>query len=171
MKSRGRSPRYRLPPTSTASSNGACLCRRAICSASSYCARPPVPKPPRTTNFSDAGADCCAASDRTRAEANRSERMAASCGCGSEYYIRSASLVDPYSEPPKHGHSVACSPAKPLAQLLLTSDLLARRRSASLGRSPRPWSEQMGRKLFVGNLPYDSSEGDLQELFARHGTV
>jgi cold-inducible RNA-binding protein len=29
----------------------------------------------------------------------------------------------------------------------------------------------MGRKLFVGNLPYDSSEGDLQELFARHGTV
>ena len=29
----------------------------------------------------------------------------------------------------------------------------------------------MGRKLFVGNLPYDSTEGDLQEVFARAGTV
>lgn len=29
----------------------------------------------------------------------------------------------------------------------------------------------MGRKLFVGNLPYDSTEADLQEVFARVGTV
>ena len=29
----------------------------------------------------------------------------------------------------------------------------------------------MGRKLFVGNLPYDSTESDLQEVFARVGTV
>lgn len=29
----------------------------------------------------------------------------------------------------------------------------------------------MGRKLFVGNLPYDSTESDLQDLFARVGTV
>ena len=29
----------------------------------------------------------------------------------------------------------------------------------------------MGRKLYVGNLPYDAAEADLQELFARAGTV
>lgn len=29
----------------------------------------------------------------------------------------------------------------------------------------------MGRKLFVGNLPYDSTESDLQEVFSRAGTV
>jgi cold-inducible RNA-binding protein len=29
----------------------------------------------------------------------------------------------------------------------------------------------MGRKLFVGNLPYDTGEADLQELFARAGGV
>src|SRR5687767_6461965 len=29
----------------------------------------------------------------------------------------------------------------------------------------------MGRKLFVGNLPFDTSEGDLQTLFERAGTV
>jgi cold-inducible RNA-binding protein len=29
----------------------------------------------------------------------------------------------------------------------------------------------MGRKLYVGNLPYETAETDLQELFARAGTV
>ena len=29
----------------------------------------------------------------------------------------------------------------------------------------------MSRKLYVGNLPYETGEGDLQELFARAGTV
>ena len=29
----------------------------------------------------------------------------------------------------------------------------------------------MGRKLFVGNLPFETGENDLQELFARAGTV
>src|SRR4051795_2590208 len=29
----------------------------------------------------------------------------------------------------------------------------------------------MSRKLYVGNLPYDTGEADLQELFARAGTV
>lgn len=29
----------------------------------------------------------------------------------------------------------------------------------------------MGRKLYVGNLPYDTGETDLQDLFAKAGTV
>jgi cold-inducible RNA-binding protein len=29
----------------------------------------------------------------------------------------------------------------------------------------------MSRKLYVGNLPYDTGETDLQDLFARAGTV
>jgi cold-inducible RNA-binding protein len=29
----------------------------------------------------------------------------------------------------------------------------------------------MSRKLYVGNLPYDTGEADLQELFAQAGTV
>lgn len=29
----------------------------------------------------------------------------------------------------------------------------------------------MGRKLYVGNLPYETGESELQELFARAGTV
>ena len=29
----------------------------------------------------------------------------------------------------------------------------------------------MGRKLYVGNLPYETAETDLQELFGRAGTV
>ncbi len=29
----------------------------------------------------------------------------------------------------------------------------------------------MGRKLYVGNLPYEVGEADLQELFGRAGTV
>jgi RNA recognition motif-containing protein len=29
----------------------------------------------------------------------------------------------------------------------------------------------MGRKLYVGNLPYETNEQDLQELFAQAGTV
>lgn len=29
----------------------------------------------------------------------------------------------------------------------------------------------MGRKLYVGNLPYQAGEGELHELFARAGTV
>lgn len=29
----------------------------------------------------------------------------------------------------------------------------------------------MGRKLYVGNLPYETGESDLQELFSQSGTV
>ena len=29
----------------------------------------------------------------------------------------------------------------------------------------------MGRRLYVGNLPYETGETDLQDLFARAGTV
>jgi RNA recognition motif-containing protein len=29
----------------------------------------------------------------------------------------------------------------------------------------------MGKKLYVGNLPFTSTETDLQDLFARHGDV
>ena len=29
----------------------------------------------------------------------------------------------------------------------------------------------MGRRLYVGNLPYETGESDLQDLFARAGTV
>ena len=29
----------------------------------------------------------------------------------------------------------------------------------------------MGRKLYVGNLPYETGEAELQELFGRAGTV
>lgn len=29
----------------------------------------------------------------------------------------------------------------------------------------------MGKKLYVGNLPYTTSDSDLQQLFAQHGTV
>src|SRR6266849_6820164 len=29
----------------------------------------------------------------------------------------------------------------------------------------------MGRKLYVGNLPYETGEAELQDLFARAGTV
>jgi RNA recognition motif-containing protein len=29
----------------------------------------------------------------------------------------------------------------------------------------------MGKRLYVGNLPYDISDSELQELFGQHGTV
>ena len=29
----------------------------------------------------------------------------------------------------------------------------------------------MGRKLYVGNFPYETGEAELQDLFARSGTV
>jgi RNA recognition motif-containing protein len=29
----------------------------------------------------------------------------------------------------------------------------------------------MGRKLYVGNLSYDTNDGDLEQLFSAHGTV
>jgi RNA recognition motif-containing protein len=29
----------------------------------------------------------------------------------------------------------------------------------------------MGKKIYVGNLPFSSTESDLQDLFGRHGTV
>src|ERR1700758_447392 len=32
-------------------------------------------------------------------------------------------------------------------------------------------SQMMGRKLYVGNFPYETGEAELQELFARAGTV
>jgi RNA recognition motif-containing protein len=32
-------------------------------------------------------------------------------------------------------------------------------------------SQNMGRKLYVGNFPYETGEAELQDLFARAGTV
>src|SRR3954464_13211758 len=32
-------------------------------------------------------------------------------------------------------------------------------------------AREMGRRLYVGNLPYETGENDLQDLFARAGTV
>jgi len=29
----------------------------------------------------------------------------------------------------------------------------------------------MGKRLYVGNLPYDATDADLQQLFGQHGTV
>jgi len=29
----------------------------------------------------------------------------------------------------------------------------------------------MGKKLYVGNLPYNTNDADLEQLFAQHGTV
>jgi RNA recognition motif-containing protein len=37
-----------------------------------------------------------------------------------------------------------------------------------IGRTEEEW---MGRKLYVGNLPYEVGETELQELFARAGSV
>lgn len=36
---------------------------------------------------------------------------------------------------------------------------------------PNPTSPQPSRKIFVGNLPWKTDEGDLRELFSRHGQV
>src|SRR5204863_4611137 len=33
------------------------------------------------------------------------------------------------------------------------------------------WSQAMGKKLYVGNLSYDVTEGDLSKMFEAHGTV
>src|SRR2546430_1641725 len=38
-------------------------------------------------------------------------------------------------------------------------------------RVSRPRSHFMGRKLYVGNFPYETGEAELQDLFARAGTV
>jgi cold-inducible RNA-binding protein len=42
-----------------------------------------------------------------------------------------------------------------------------RRRSSQ----SRQRSQLMGRRLYVGNLPYETGENDLQDLFAQAGTV
>src|SRR6186713_1855923 len=42
------------------------------------------------------------------------------------------------------------------------------RRESSLRRRR---SQLMGRRLYVGNLPYETGETDLQDLFARAGNV
>jgi len=41
----------------------------------------------------------------------------------------------------------------------------------SRGHCYRAGASQMGRKLYVGNLPYETNEQDLQELFAQAGNV
>src|SRR2546425_3076220 len=38
-------------------------------------------------------------------------------------------------------------------------------------RNERPRSVEMGRKLYVGNLPYETGEKELQELFGQFGSV
>src|SRR3954468_2858739 len=35
----------------------------------------------------------------------------------------------------------------------------------------RDKEHEMGRRLYVGNLPYETGENDLQDLFAQAGTV
>src|SRR5947209_3037529 len=42
---------------------------------------------------------------------------------------------------------------------------------SAIGRLRRQRSQFMSRKLYVGNLPYETGETELQELFARAGTV
>ena len=46
-----------------------------------------------------------------------------------------------------------------------------RRQSAAPMSQSRQRSQCMGRKLYVGNLPYETGEAELQDLFARAGTV
>ena len=46
-------------------------------------------------------------------------------------------------------------------------------RSSRLCRIPS-WGkqdDQVSKKIYVGNLPFSSTEEDLKELFGRHGTV
>src|SRR5215210_3260859 len=40
-------------------------------------------------------------------------------------------------------------------------------------RTARPFfsEAQMGKKLYVGNLPYDTTDADLEQMFAAFGTV
>src|SRR2546429_4835661 len=42
---------------------------------------------------------------------------------------------------------------------------------SAIGRLRRQRSRIISRKLYVGNLPYETGENELQELFARAGTV
>src|SRR5437868_13296079 len=51
------------------------------------------------------------------------------------------------------------------------SGVTAPRRAVADCRCRRQRSQLMGRKLYVGNLPYETGETELQELFARAGTV
>src|SRR3954471_16519020 len=45
-------------------------------------------------------------------------------------------------------------------------------RSKALGAVPREERRgSMGRRLYVGNLPYSAGEAELQELFSKAGTV
>ena len=45
-------------------------------------------------------------------------------------------------------------------------------RPGSLGDSrPSPTSKEQSRKIFVGNLPWKTTERELRELFSRHGHV
>src|SRR5262245_33945876 len=39
------------------------------------------------------------------------------------------------------------------------------------GKAPEERRGRMGRRLYVGNLPYSTGEADLQELFSKAGTV
>jgi RNA recognition motif-containing protein len=38
-------------------------------------------------------------------------------------------------------------------------------------RSYNPWETAVGKKLYVGNLPYTATESVLEKLFAEHGSV
>src|SRR5438105_15699627 len=51
------------------------------------------------------------------------------------------------------------------------SGVTAPRRAVADCRCRRQRSQLMSRKLYVGNLPYETGEAELQELFARAGTV
>jgi RNA recognition motif-containing protein len=50
----------------------------------------------------------------------------------------------------------------------LVSSQCTTRRSIPVGAQE---SEQMNRKLFVGNLPFETTESDLQDLFVQAGNV
>jgi RNA recognition motif-containing protein len=43
--------------------------------------------------------------------------------------------------------------------------------NASVRREQEAQEHSMGRKLYVGNLPYSTSEDELRELFSRSGAV
>ncbi len=51
---------------------------------------------------------------------------------------------------------------------------MARRiRRASLG-PPRPlcqWEKELGKRIYVGNLPFSTTDEELEQLFANHGPV
>src|SRR5262245_25919259 len=74
------------------------------------------------------------------------------------------------SWPCRFARVVECvSRAPPRASLHVTAE--AEDESRELKSQSRGAGEDMGRKLYVGNLPYSVSEDELRDLFGRAGAV